>query len=132
MCKGNERMRNVVQFVFLFSFVLVVAACTTSEASVKEIERVPKKIEEFLQSDDTIQFVQSGKNKYYIILSSAKKIEASVEEKDGTLYISFDESGDAIDRETKHVFELNDSSRTDTFDIIMNGESVTIDSFIIL
>lgn len=132
MCWRSERMRNVVIFILLFSFICIVTACTTSDATVKEIERIPKKIEEFLQLDDTIQFVQTGKNKYYIILASEKEVEASVEEKDGTLYISFDGSGDATDRETKHVFEWNDSSRTDTFDIMMNGESITIDSFIIL
>jgi len=57
-------------FYPLLFFVLILAACNSSELSISEIQNVPNNVQDKINSDYTLQLVNDGENTAYIIFYS--------------------------------------------------------------
>lgn len=76
----------------LFSFMLVamiiLAACNSSELSITEIQNIPNKVQDLINSDYTLQSISDGEKNTYIIFQSTGTVSAELEERGNILNIT--------------------------------------------
>lgn len=119
-------------FVLVFFAIFILSACNSSKLSFSEIEHVPQKIEEHIDHNLKLQSINDGTKGSYIIFHSHGEIETSLDTKDDTVNIKFNELN-STDRDIKsNVFYLTTDSKHDTINVLVNGKKIPFDEATIL
>lgn len=122
---------KIVGSATLFVILFLSACQQESTLSISEVEFVPDHIQEAVQSDERIQFVQEEAYAYYIAFRAAGSVEAGLETEDDTLFIQFEETESASGAEQQYVYFLTTEPEHEVLDVQVNGESVPIDQIIV-
>lgn len=122
---------KIVGSAALFVILFLSACQQEATLSISEVESVPDHIQEAVQSEERIQFVQEEAYAYYIAFRSAGSVEAGLETEDDTLFIQFEETEVQGEAEQQYTYLLNTKPEHEVLDVQVNGESVPIDQIIV-
>lgn len=107
--------------------LMVLTACGPQEASIKELDKVPRKVEEHLDPNELLQVIQtSNKKSYFLVLRSDREVDAAIEVKNSKTNVKLNETGNAGSSNGWHVFKVKRSGREDTVEYFLNGQSTPI------
>lgn len=124
--KEAEPLRKIV--VSVLFVLLLLSACNTSTLSFSEIENVPKKIEEVINDDLELQFIDDEQGTY-VIFHSHGEIEANLEPQDNIVTINFTELDPQDEEIKRNVYYLTMDSKHDSIIVKVNGEEKSIDVY---
>ena len=112
----------------LFTFILT--ACNSSELSITEIQNIPNKVQENINPDYQLQWINNiDKNASYIIFQSTDNVTADLEVVDNILNIKLDSTGQKNNELKMYVYKLNrGDAEFDTINVKVNGQDTPIDS----
>ena len=119
-------------FVSVFFAMFILSACNSSKLSFSEIENVPQKIEEHIDSNLKLQSINDGTKGSYIIFHSNGEIEAGLDAQDNIVNIIFNELNPQDKDIKRNVFYLTTDSKHDTIIVLVNGEEIPFDEATIL
>lgn len=116
----------------LFSFMLVamiiLAACNSSELSITEIQNIPNKVQDLINSDYTLQSISDGEKNTYIIFQSTGTVSAELEERGNILNIKLNSENQANSELKPYVYKLNrGNAEYDTINVLVNGKETPFD-----
>lgn len=116
----------------LFSLIIVasilLAACTSSQLSISELENVPNKVQDVINSDSTLQMITSGEKYTYIVFHSTEEISVELEVTENILNIKFNTTNQGKTKLKQYVYQLNrGDSEHDTINVLVNEENVPFD-----
>ncbi|WP_040225556.1 hypothetical protein [Bhargavaea cecembensis] len=118
--------------LLLLGTLLVLAACGSQEASIEELDKVPRKVEENLDRNEWLQAIQTSDTKsYYLVFRSDRAVDAAIEVKNSKANVKLNETGNAGSSNGWHVFKVKRNGREDTVEYLINGQSVPISIVII-
>lgn len=118
--------------LLLLGTLLVLAACGSQEASIEELDKVPRQVEENLDRNEWLQAIQTSDTKsYYLVFRSDRAVDAAIEVKNSKANVKLNETGNAGSSNGWHVFKVKRSGREDTVEYLINGQSVPISIVII-
>ena len=115
-------------FALVLFAVLILSACNSSKLSFSEIENVPLKIEEHIDSDLKLQLINDGTKGSYVIFHSNGEIEADLDPQDNIVNIIFNELNPQDEDIKRNVYYLTTDSKHDTINVLVNGEEMSIDN----
>jgi len=116
------------KFALVLFAVLILSACNSSKLSFSEIENVPQKIEEHIDSDLKLQLINDGTKGSYVIFHSNGEIEANLDPQDNIVNIIFNELNPQDEDIKRNVYYLTIDSKHDTINVLVNGEEMSIDN----
>lgn len=117
----------------LFSLMLVaaiiLAACNSSELSITEIQSVPTKVQERINTDYTSQLVHDiKKGDAYIIFQSTGIVTAQLEVRENILTIKLDSASQENNALKQYVFKITrGDAEYDTINFQVNGKETPFD-----
>lgn len=114
-------------FVSVLFAMLILSACNSSKLSFREIENVPRKIEEHIDSNLKLLSINDGTKGYYIIFHSNGEIEADLDPQDNIVNIIFNELNPQDKDIKRNVYYLTIDSTHDTINVLVNGEEIPFD-----
>ncbi|MBD7908849.1 lipoprotein [Sporosarcina gallistercoris] len=106
--------------------VLVLAGCSASASSLKEMKIAPKNVEAVMDSSVPIQYISMDKTVSYLIYHSAGDVEADTEIQDNVLLVKLDVTNENGGERKPHIYKLTSDSKHDSIDFRVNGESQPI------
>jgi hypothetical protein len=109
-------------------FIITLTACNSSTLSFSEIENVPKKVQERIDSNLTLQLVNDGEKGSYIIFHSSGDVETDLETQGDTVTIKFNETSIEEVVVQQNTFYLTTDSEHDVIEVIVNGEAMPFDN----
>ena len=118
-------------FTSVLFAVLILSACNSSKLSFSEIENVPIKVQDAIDSNLRLQSINDEKG-YYIIFHSSGEVEANLDTQGDTVIIKFDVSNSKGDAVKQNIYYLTTDSNHDTINVHLNGKSVPFDGVSII
>lgn len=118
-------------FLIMFLVLATLSACSQQKLSFSEVDKVPKKISEVIDSDAPLQVINRSGKVYYIVFHSQEEVEAKLETVDTTALVKLDEVDSKDDGVRQYVYSLTTDQYHDTIDIKVNGESMSYPVIII-
>lgn len=115
-------------FVSVLFAVLILSACNSSKLSFSEIEHVPSKFEEHIDSNLKLQLINDGTKGSYVIFHSNGAIEADLEPQDNIANIIFTELNSQNRAVDRNVYYLTTDPKHDTINVLVNGEEMSFDN----
>lgn len=116
-------------FSLMLSASIILAACSSSKPSMTEVENVPKKVQQLMEPEYTLQLMNKDEKESYIILQSKGTVSAELEEKGDVLNIKFNEENQKNKTLTSHVYHLNRGNASyDKMKVYVNGKETSFDS----
>ncbi|MCY9550059.1 peptidylprolyl isomerase [Lysinibacillus xylanilyticus] len=119
-------------FVSVLFAMFILSACNPSKLSFSEIENVPQKIEEHIDSNLKLQSINDGTKGSYIIFHSNGEIEADLDPQDNIINIIINELNPQDKDIKRNVYYLTTDSKHDTINVLVNGEEIPFDEATIL
>lgn len=114
------------RYFFLLLLVLaLLSACAQQEASLVEVDTVPKEVNEAIDPEARLQVVNKSGEVYYIVFQSTEDVEVDLQMEDATALVKLDEVTTKSDERTLSIYSLTRGSDHDTIDIQVNGESMS-------
>ncbi|MET3574475.1 hypothetical protein ACFFIY_13395 [Bhargavaea ullalensis] len=127
--KGWMGMKRLA--MFLLGMVWL-TGCGMQVASIEELEKMPKKVEEYMDPNELLQVIQVGdSDSYYLVLRSDRAVDSAIEMKNSKANVKLNETGSAGSSSGWHVFKVKRSGGEDTVEYFLNGQSVPISMVII-
>jgi chaperonin cofactor prefoldin len=111
--------------VLFVAFIL--SACKSSTLSINEIEAVPNKLQNKLDSKYTLQLLD-GEDISYIVFQSKGTVTAALETQGDTLVVKLDEPNQQGNELEQHIYKLTSDNKHEKIDIHINGHSTPIDN----
>lgn len=121
--KGLKRI-----FVFVFLLISVLSACNSSTLSFSEIENVPNNVQDKVDSNLTLQLINDGEKRYYIVFHSSGDVETDLETQGDTVTIKFNVTNLQDDVVKQNTYYLTTDPEHDVIDVLVNGESKPFDN----
>ncbi|MER2029970.1 MAG: peptidylprolyl isomerase [Solibacillus sp.] len=126
-------MRKLLSLMLVSAIILV--ACSSSELSITEVQKIPPKVQEsinFMDTDYTLQIVNDTKSDVkYIIFQSAGTVTAELEERENILDIKLDTENEENSELKQYVYKLTrGDAQYDSINIKINGQDTPIDNSI--
>ena len=107
---------------------MVLAACTSSELSINEIQNIPSKVQQVIFSDLRLQIIYNGEKGAYIVFHTQGTVTAELELTGNMLNIKLENESQSNDELKQHVFKVSyGDSQHDTINIIVNGQETYFD-----
>ena len=119
-------MKKILLLVFLL--ISILAACNSSTLSFKEIEKIPKNVQQAVDPNLKLQSITDGGKGYYIVFYSRGDVETDLETKGDTLIIKFNVTNQINDVEKQNIFYLTTDTKHHAIDVQVNGESIPFDN----
>lgn len=119
-------LKKIVVLGILVLFVL--SACNSSTMSIKEIENVPKDLQEYVNSSLRLQSINDGEKGYYIIFHSNGEIEADLETQGDKLNIIFNVTNLKDEVIKQNTYYVTTGPEHEMIDVLVNGESIPFDN----
>nr|WP_106782893.1 lipoprotein [Lysinibacillus timonensis] len=115
-------------FILVFIAVLILSACNPTTLTFREIENVPKSVQEKIDPKYKLQLINEGEEGSYLIFHSNGDVETAIETEGTTLIIKFNVEANPQDTVVKqHTYYYTTGPKLDTIDIFVNGQSTPID-----
>lgn len=129
--EGGLNLRKSLSLLLVSAIILV--ACSSSELSITEVQKIPPKVQEsinFLDPDDTLQLVNDSKSDVkYIVFQSAGTVTAELEERENILDIKLNTDNETNSELIQHVFKVTrGDAQYDSINVKINGQDTPIDS----
>ena len=116
-------------FCLILFLTLILAACNSSELSISEIQSVPNKVQEGVNSDYTLQLINEGENTAYILFQSKGTVTAELEVKDNILNIKLNKANQENNELKQYVYKLTrGEAEYDTINVLVNGQTMPFDN----
>ena len=108
---------------------IILVACNSSELSITEIQSIPTKVQDRINSDYTLQLISdSEKGDAYIVFQSPGTVTAQVEVRDNILDIKLDSESQENNELKQYVYKITrGDAEYDTVNVIVNGEATYFD-----
>lgn len=106
----------------------ILSACNSSTMSIKEIENVPKDLQEYVNSSLRLQSINDGGKGYYIIFHSNGEIEADLETQGDKLNIMFNVTNLKDEVIKQNTYYVTTGPEHEMIDVLVNGESIPFDN----
>ncbi|MEK5147185.1 peptidylprolyl isomerase [Psychrobacillus sp. FSL K6-4615] len=119
-------LKKIVVLGILVLFIL--SACNSSTMSIKEIENVPKDLQEYVNSSLRLQSINDGEKGYYIIFHSTGEVEAYLETQGDKLNIMFNETNLKDEVIKQNTYYVTTGPEHEMIDVLVNGESIPFDN----
>lgn len=121
-------MRRVFSLMLVMAIILV--ACNSSELSITEIQSIPTKVQDRINSDYTLQLINdSEKGDAYIIFQSSGTVTAQVEVRENILDIKLDSANQENNELKQYVYKITrGDAEYDTVNVIVNGQATYFDN----
>lgn len=58
--------------------IIILAACNSSKLSISELQSVPSKVQDVINSDSTLQMITSGEKNIYIVFHSTEAVSVEL------------------------------------------------------
>lgn len=107
---------------------LILVACNSSELSISEIQNVPNKVQDKINSDHTLQLINDDENTYYIIFHSKGMVTTKLETKDDILIVKLDSTNKDNNELKQFVYKLTRDAEHKTIEVLVNGQSIPFDN----
>ena len=117
-------------FSLLLVTVIILTACNSSELSISEIQSIPTKVQDRINTDYTLQLISdSEKGDAYIVFQSSGTVTAQVEVKENILDIKLDSENQENNELKQYVYKITRGDvEYDTVHVIVNGKATYFDS----
>lgn len=115
-------------FVSVLFAVLILSACNSSKLSFSEIENVPRKVKEHIDSDLKLQLINDGTKGSYVIFHSNGEINAELDPQDNIVNIIFNELNPHGEDIKRNVYYLTMDPKHDTINVLVNDEKMPFDN----
>ena len=116
-------------FCLMLFLTLILAACNSSELSISEIQSVPNKVQEGVNSDYTLQLINEGENTAYILFQSKGTVTAELEVKGNILNIKLNKANQENNELKQYVYKLTrGEAEYDTINVLVNGQTMPFDN----
>lgn len=130
--KANQRrglnMKKLLSLLFVSAILL--AACNSSELSITEVQKIPQKVQESIDTDYTLQLVNDSKSDVkYIIFQTVGSVTAELEEREKILDIKLDTENEENSELKQYVYKITrGDAQYDSINVKINGQDTPIDS----
>lgn len=117
-------------FYSMLFVTMIVAACNSSELSITEIQSIPNKVQDRINTDYTLQLINdSEKKNAYIIFQSTGTITAQLEVRENILDIKLDSTSQENNELKQYVYEITrGDAEYDTVNVLINGQATPLDN----
>ncbi|MFJ8236621.1 hypothetical protein ACIQ34_13000 [Ureibacillus sp. NPDC094379] len=112
----------------MFLVISILTACNSSTTSFKEIEKVPKNVQEEVDPNLKLQSITDGGKGYYIVFYSNGDVETDLETTGDTLIIKFKVTNQKNNIVRQNTFYLTTDTKHHAIDVQVNGESIPFDN----
>lgn len=121
-------MKRLISLLFITAILL--AACSSSQLSITEIQSIPSQVQERILTDTTLQLVNdSDKGNAYVIFQSSGTVTAQLEVKENVLHIKLDSEEEKNSELQQHVYKITrGDAQYDTVNVIVNGRETYFDN----
>lgn len=121
------------RFLGLAILVLsILTACSSSKdsstLSFSKVEMVPDNVQDNIEPEYTLQLMDEGEKRSYIVFQSRGAVETDVESKDDTVTIKFSTSDSPKDEVKQNVYYLTRDQGQDVIHVLVDGEPVVFDN----
>lgn len=124
----NEGMYLKRLFTLMLVAIIILAACNSSQLSISELESVPSKVQDVINSDSTLQMITSGEKNTYIVFHSPEEVSVELEVTENILNIKFNTTNRGNTELKQYVYQLHrGNSEHDTINVLVNGENEPFD-----
>ena len=124
----SEELKLKRLFALILVFTIILAACNASELSISELQNIPSKVQDAINSEATLQMITSGEENAYIVFHSTEAVSVELEVTENTLNIKFNTTPQENTELKQYVYKLNrGDSEFDTIDVLVNDESIPFD-----
>lgn len=107
--------------------IIILAACN-SKLSISELQSVPSKVQDVINSDSTLQMITNGENNKYIVFHSTGAVSVELEVTENILNIKFKTTNQENTELKQYVYKLNrGDSEHDTINVLVNEENMPFD-----
>lgn len=130
--KANQgrgfNMKKLLSLLFVSAILL--GACNSSELSITEVQKIPQKVQESIDTDYTLQLVNDSKSDVkYIIFQTAGSVTAELEERENILDIKLDTENEENSELKQYVYKITrGDAQYDSINVKINGQDTSIDS----
>ena len=117
-------------FSLLLVTAIILAACNSSELSITEVQSIPTKVQDRINSDYTLQLINdSEKGDAYIVFQSSGTVTAQVEVRENILDIKLDSENQENNELKQYVYKITrGDAEYDTVNVIVNGHATYFDN----
>ena len=112
----------------MFVSAIILAACNSSELSISEVQKIPPKVQESIDTDYTLQLVNDSKSDVkYIIFQSAGTVTAELEERENILDVKLDTENEDNSELKQYVYKITrGDAKYDTINVKINGQDTPV------
>ncbi|MER2189308.1 MAG: peptidylprolyl isomerase [Solibacillus sp.] len=115
-------------FSLMLATIIILAACNFSELSISELQSVPSKVQDVINSDSTLQLITNGEKNTYIVFHSTETVSVELEVTENILNIKFNTTNQGNTELKQYVYKLNrGNSEHDTINVLVNEENMPFD-----
>lgn len=108
--------------------IIILAACNSLQLGISELESVPSKVQDVINSDSTLQMITSGEKNTYIVFHSSEEVSVELEVTENILNIKFNTTNRGNTELKQYVYQLHrGNSEHDTINVLVNGENDPFD-----
>lgn len=122
------KLRKLLSLIVISGIIL--AACNSPELSITEVQKIPQKLQESIDTDYTLQLVNDSKRDVkYIIFQSAGTVTAELEERENILDIKLDTVNEVNSELKQYIYKITrGDAQYDSINVKINGQDTPIDS----
>ncbi|MER2191280.1 MAG: peptidylprolyl isomerase [Solibacillus sp.] len=88
------------------AFIVLLAACQSSQLSIQEIQNVPTKVQDVMNEEYTLQLINEGKEHAYIVFQSTGTVTAELEVAENILNIKLAHASQENDELQQYAYKL--------------------------
>lgn len=112
----------------MFVSAIILAACNTSELSITEVQKIPPKVQESIDTDYTLQLVNDSKSDVkYIVFQSSEIVTAELEVIENLLDVKLDTEKEENSELKQYVYKITrGDAQYDTINVKINGQDTPI------
>ncbi|MGE7602419.1 peptidylprolyl isomerase [Peribacillus sp. NPDC097675] len=119
-------MRKIVLILFV-SILLTACNSNKSELSISELEVVPSKVQDAIDSESRLQLINEGEKTSYVVFQSKGKVITGLEEQGDTLKIKLNVPKEDDDVVIQHVYKLTFNGKPKVLLVLVNEETIPFD-----
>lgn len=112
----------------MFVSAIILAACSSSELSITEVQKIPTKVQEIIDTDYTLQLINDSKSDVkYIIFQSAGTVTAEIKERGNILDIKLETENEEHSELKQYVYKITrGDAQYDSINVKINGQDTPI------
>ena len=112
---------------------MILVACNSSEVSIREIESIPNKVQDVINTDYTLQLINDGEKNAFIIFQSPGTVTAKLEVIENILNIKLDRTNEENGELKQYAYKLTRGDATyDSIQVLVNGKETPISKVIVI